>query len=64
LAIIFEESWGYEFSEMKKAKSGYGSGSGGGDHGGVSGEWEEVFSFGEEDDNDYWSGTDCLDCDE
>lgn len=54
LAVVFEESWAYEYRERKKAESG----SGGVETGGASAGFEEVFSFGEEDDNDYWDRPD------
>lgn len=44
---MLEESWAYEAKEMKKANRG-------GEPVGLRPEFEEDFSFGEEDDNDYW----------
>lgn len=61
LAVVFEETWAYEYRETKKANSGTSGGRGGGvETGGASVGFEEVFSFGEEDDNDYWDRPDIL----
>lgn len=59
LAVIFEESWAYEYRERKKAENNSG-GSRGVETGGASIGFEEVFSFGEDDDNDYWDRPDIL----
>lgn len=56
IAIVLEESWAYEYKESKKAQGG-----GSGNTVGLRPEFEEDFVFGEEDDNDYWSGTDLID---
>jgi hypothetical protein len=55
ISITLEESWAYEYKEAKRVR-----GESGGEVGLRAG-FEEDFSFGEEDDNDYWSGTDLID---
>lgn len=57
---MFEESWAYEYRERKK-ESQSGGGRGAVETGGASVGFEEVFSFGEEDDNDYWDRPDITD---
>lgn len=59
LAVVFEESWAYEYRERKKADSA-GGGRGGVETGGASVGFEEVFSFGEDDDSDYYDRPDIL----
>jgi hypothetical protein len=62
LAVVFEESWAYEYRERKKAESSSSSGGRGGvETGGASIGFEEVFSFGEDDDSDYWDRPDITD---
>lgn len=56
LAIVFEESWAYEYKERKKAERG--SDGRGVETGGASTGFEEIFSFGEDDDSDYWDRPD------
>ena len=51
LAIVFEESWAYQYKETKKQQRGEGSS-------GLQAGFEEDFSFGEEDDADYWDRPD------
>lgn len=56
---MFEEKWAYEWREQRKVEQQQ-------HHTPTmySGDTEEVFSFGEEDTNDYSTGTDCNDCDD
>lgn len=49
IAIVLEETWAYEYKENRKAQS---KSSGGGETGLRSG-FEEEFTFGDDDDNDY-----------
>lgn len=57
LAIVFEETGAYAYKERKRAERGE---SGGGSRGGLQEGFEEDFTFGEEDDNDYWDRPDIL----
>ena len=59
LAVVFEETGAYQYKKNKEAERGSGDT---GDGPGLRPGFEETFSFGEEDDNDYWQGTDCDDC--
>jgi len=60
LAVVFEETGAYQYKKNKEAERG---------SGGVSGDvglkegFEETFSHGEDDDNDYWTAWEgCNDC--
>lgn len=63
LAIVFEETGAYQYKKNKEAESG---GRSGGEpyQTGLRPGFEEDFRFGDNDPNDYWSGTDCNDCDD
>jgi len=60
LAVVFEETGAYQYKKNKEAERGQGGGASGGV--GLKEGFEETFSFGEDDTNDYWQGTDCDDC--
>lgn len=54
IAVVLEETWAYEYKERKKLNGG------GSEPTGLRAGFEEDFSFGEEDDNDYWDRPDIL----
>jgi hypothetical protein len=55
LAIVFEETGAYQYKKNKELESGHSSrGSGEGTKPGLQPGFEEEFSFGEEDETDYW----------
>lgn len=58
LAVVFEETGAYQYKKNKEAESGH---SGGGREPmktpGLEQGFDEDFSFGEEDPNDYWDPT-------
>lgn len=60
LAVVFEESWAYEYKERKKAEHASSGGAGGVETGRASIGFEEVFVFGDDDDSDYWDRPDIL----
>lgn len=53
LSVVFEETGAYQYKKNKEAESG----SSGGGGAGLKAGFEEDFSFGGEDDNDYWDKT-------
>ncbi len=59
MAVVFEETGAYQYKKNKEAERGSGGVSGGV---GLKEGFEETFSHGEDDPNDYWQGTDCDDC--
>lgn len=48
IAIVLEETWAYEYKENRKAQQ-----QGGGEPVGLQQGFEENFTFGDDDDNDY-----------
>jgi hypothetical protein len=48
IAIVLEETWAYEYKENRKNKDG-----GSGTSTGLQQGFEEDFTFGDDDDNDY-----------
>lgn len=65
LAVVFEETGAYQYKknkEIERQSSGSGGSGETGKKPGLEPGFEEIFSFGEDDPNDYWSGTDCNDC--
>lgn len=48
IAIVLEETWAYEYKENRKAQQ-----QGGGESTGLQQGFEENFTFGDDDDNDY-----------
>jgi len=65
LSIVFEEVGAYQYKKNKEMERDSGnSGGGGGEmphQTGLKPGFEEIFSFGEDDPNDYWTGTDLID---
>ena len=55
LAVVFEETGAYQYKKNKEMESGH-SGGGGSPQktAGLESGFEEDFSFGDDDPNDYW----------
>jgi hypothetical protein len=63
LAVVFEETGAYQYKKNKELERGTGSGSGADApmRTGLKDGFEVDFVFGDDDPNDYWSGTDLID---
>lgn len=57
LAVVFEETGAWQYKRNKEMERGHGGGGESTKAPGLEEGFEEVFSFGEEDDNDYWDKT-------
>ena len=67
LAVVFEEVAAYEYrknKELEQQQASSRAGPGSTKQVGLEPDFEEDFSFGAEDDNDYLHGTECWDCED
>jgi hypothetical protein len=57
LAVVFEETGAYQYKKNKEMESRSGGSNSSPAQAGLKPGFDEIFSFGEEDTNDYWDKT-------